>query len=418
MDYAIQKYHLWKDLVQLKKQLAKMKSEHVGFRPTEYITMIALSRQIDRQMVIQFFETVCRIVSNDIGDTPLQIGDKTVFHFLSSFIGYYFPKETNYVDPVLVRQTKMMIKCWNDMVYSDTLPTLKSVRCFVYTFQLFETLYKTWMEAEKICQIEDLSQQFWVTCGNIHLQIKDGHHTLEGLRNVKQHQKEIDGKNVDTLIEECQKTLQDWETQYETGFQELKDKFRNKAKEINGECGVKYFDSLVPIFIDPSFQEHVRSAVHQAFWDQVEADADQKNYTRLVDMLRELKIYMMACIPHRVDIHQEIDDNIDVDYWHQLVEHDAFYRDDVPKLGAYVLRKITKWIAPNKLEDVETARTLINENHKLMTQGKLTFGKYIVSLLRASFELLEDILRDSYAFKSTQEYKMLRERINEAMASR
>tara|TARA_B100001123_G_C15323964_1_gene1028895 strand:- start:2548 stop:3750 length:1203 start_codon:yes stop_codon:yes gene_type:complete len=113
----------------------------------------------------------------------------------------------------------------------------------------------------------------------------------------------------------------------------------NKVIELGGEESLEYFNSLVPVMVNEDFILNVDTIVKDAFWNKLEEDlsGENPNYLAIIPILEDTKKLFKSCIPKRMDIHQEIDEFINISHIKQMIEHDALEDDDIIDLINYIV---------------------------------------------------------------------------------
>ena len=109
---------------------------------------------------------------------------------------------------------------------------------------------------------------------------------------------------------------------------------------INNSSDCSNNDALIEEFQEESKREEAANKVNEeeddstlydiignnlrlAFWDEIEEELKAKRYNRFLFVLVEFVEKLCGLVPHREDIHREVNDSIDVALIGQMLRHDA-----------------------------------------------------------------------------------------------
>jgi hypothetical protein len=396
IDELYNKYSIGKSFNHFDDMIANAKKTRIG-EPLKSI--ITFQKHINKLMIIT-------------NNPKMNISIENINYFLSGIIIKYYPKNTNCIDDNILNKTNNMITTYLKLLTINGIKPLSLWCQFVSNYNDFVEIYKKWELAEKNTQIEELAQYFWSSVGSLSTEITYTEKQLIDIKKQKENGKiEYEGKNIDELINIIQTNLIDWKEQYQKGYNELKSKVIEMAQKLNGNDGVEYFESLVPVFVDPLFTNEIRETIHKAYWDSVEADLIEDKYDKLVGLLKEVKKYLMSCVPNRQDIHNEIDSNISVDLWSQMLEHNAYDYNDIVGLINYVYSKIIDWCPVVEKEDnIKIHNKILNDFDKVY-KGELTMGRFCCIFLKDCLQKLEGIILKSEEYKKSSEFHLIKENL-------
>ncbi len=422
-------FQIWLNNHILINNLSIMSKHQLGFKQNDFITMIMTSKQIPLAKVSEFLKTLSKLVSLYTGQkiSPNPVGIKYCINFLSAFMIYYFPDHADCNDTHIIKLAHKIATLYTKFL-NDKYPNKNDIVLFYYVTLEFNNNFIQWEHNSKIIELNSLVQLFWSACANVCQQMENAKQQIEYLQNYNDQQLELyyaenpnstlmsppikyDGTNIDTVINNAMNTYTQWNQQFESGFENLKQKVSNQAYKIYGKTGTDYIKNTIPVFIDPSFTESIRKHVYNAFWHLLENDLKQTppNYSGLINLITELKTYMMACVPNRLDIHHEINTNIDIELWKQMLNNNAFDNNTIYGVMQYVMQKIKEWSAPVYLNEIdnwsiELTKTFSNSN--ITSQETISS---VLSFLKNSFAFLEKIIIASHKFKNTNEYLLLKQ---------
>lgn len=403
---------LWGLRNRLNKQLQQLSKHQIHSLSNNYAELVKSLRLIPPDLVINFLKTLFQIIEYDSGyKINLKLTKKFMVDFLTVFPVAYFPDITKCHNKDILHLSKHILTKYVKM--TSVPPSLTDIHSMGQLIQLFIIKYRQWELESKQTDIEALAQLFWSTSAGIYQNIASGEESLQNIKNKKeQGDTHFQNIPIDTAIQNSLQVLDNWKQEFKDGFEQLKQKAILTVKSINGNDGVKYFESLVPIFIDPSFNDSVRDLVHRAFWDALESDMDQQKYDKLINLMKELKLYLMASAPNRNDIHQEIDTVIDIKLWEQMLTHNAHNIKDITNLFDYVYDKLLKWSAHQEDANILQFKKELDEKLTTITNNN-DINKIVSFFLKHSFKFLEKIIISAKQFQTTQEYQLLKNRIKE-----
>jgi hypothetical protein len=397
---------------QLRHILTQLSKFNIGFKPDEYTTMIVISRQVPLEHIINMYHYIFKLVGKTF--LNININKKNAVNFLTSFIICYFPEITECNDADVLQYSQLLVEKYNEISNDKDIITTEQLNTFAQIITTFINSYTKWEQQQKNIEIENLAQIFWSTCAHIHQNIQNADSSLQIYNKMKvDGQTHHDGKSIDDIVTQLETNLTSWKIQYQNGFDEVKSKVTVQAKIINGDCGVKYLESLVPVFIDPTFTESIKELVHTVFWDALKSDLSEEppKYDKLISLMKELKIYLMGCVPNRYDIHEEIYKTIDIELWEQMLKHGAHNADDIVNLTNYVYQKIEEWSAKQEISNLKLFREELDKQLNLISQNEITLASYVTYFLKNSFGYLEKIIISAKEFQSTDSYNLIKNNI-------
>lgn len=157
-------------------------------------------------------------------------------------------------------------------------------------------------------------------------------------------------------------------------------------QKIGGNYGIQLLNSKRPVYINV---EKFKEAATDAFWDTLKLSLEQlpRNYSRIILILKEIKHLFYALIPHRHDIHNELNEHIDTDLLLQMLENDAITFDEIFKIMTYIVELLQKLQAPS--EDKNTLEWWNNIQNLIKPDN--TYGKIMTDFFKGILERIENI---------------------------
>jgi len=120
----------------------------------------------------------------------------------------------------------------------------------------------------------------------------------------------------------------------------------NRLRVINGVKKAEDIKAALTANDETIQDDSIFKIAKKAFWDIFTEEIERNDYSRLFIILDEIKTRLKALTPNRQDIHTDIDQNIDIDLYKQMISNGAFETEDFMKLIEYLVTKIKQYIAP------------------------------------------------------------------------
>lgn len=128
---------------------------------------------------------------------------------------------------------------------------------------------------------------------------------------------------------------------------------KNKIIKLGGEEAFTEMDLHTPsqINLDQIVREVMESdegkeAMTRDYWKQFSDQLCEKNFSRLYELLEEIVTRFCAIIPNRTDIHNQIRENIDVEFIKQQIDHSVFEPSQFKNLVSYIIDKVKQFGPP------------------------------------------------------------------------
>jgi len=132
----------------------------------------------------------------------------------------------------------------------------------------------------------------------------------------------------------------------------------HRLKIINGVKQAEDIKTALTANAETIHDDSILKIVRKAFWDIFTEEIEKNDYSRLYVILDEIKSRLKTLIPNRHDIHIELDQNIDVELYKQMITNGAFETADFMKLIEYLISQIKQYIAP--VHDTEIDLWVVN----------------------------------------------------------
>lgn len=85
----------------------------------------------------------------------------------------------------------------------------------------------------------------------------------------------------------------------------------------------------------------------KSYWNNLYTDILKGDFSALLDILLEMKQMIKDLVPNRKDIHEELDESIDIPFIKQKLEHNVFDTHEFINLFCYYIRWVIKLGSPN-----------------------------------------------------------------------
>lgn len=146
-----------------------------------------------------------------------------------------------------------------------------------------------------------------------------------------------------------------------------------------------------------------------AYWDKYKEDLEKEDYDSTLKNLNDIKERICLFAPNRKDLHNAINENIDVDYIKQMIEHNAIEPQYIFKLIVYIVEKIKEFdcIANEGFHEAWKAKTCL----ALEEKGKLS--EVFPDFFKECFFRIEKIEYEIECFKKTEIYAAMKRKIEE-----
>jgi len=174
---------------------------------------------------------------------------------------------------------------------------------------------------------------------------------LETLRNQKTNTQSIFLSLFNSWKKSEYNTFIDEVFEYYVYAQKIgHDELVEKIKGISSKMG---FLEILDKKVEEMKTSIVKDVMHQAFWDMVEDDIRNKEYSTVICQLTELQNIMKEIIP--VSLHTDMYEKFNVEYIHQRILSDTFDKEYLSDLCHWIILTIKEWdsASSNKSYDQE-----------------------------------------------------------------
>ena len=149
--------------------------------------------------------------------------------------------------------------------------------------------------------------------------------------------------------------------------------------------------------------DRVRTQMRRAFFDKLGEDIRAGSFETTFDLIEEIKGRICAAVPRRDDIRIQLDENLDIAYFRQMVKHDAFEQSHIKSVMGVIIDKIKELGSEHDEPFHEIFRTQVEVR---FMRGE-TLDVILVFFFREALSRVDKLEHDIEAFKNSEMYKML-----------
>ena len=144
-------------------------------------------------------------------------------------------------------------------------------------------------------------------------------------------------------------------------------------------------------------KNQVKTQFRQAFIDllQQSLESDTPDWNWVKNLYSELRDRICNLTPRRKDRIKEIREQMDVDFFYEMVSHNAFDATSLTKLVCYIFEKIKELEAPVKNVITEAK---LDELKTLFGQEGTTLASFVPVFIMSANERLDDVYKDREIF--------------------
>jgi hypothetical protein len=140
---------------------------------------------------------------------------------------------------------------------------------------------------------------------------------------------------------------------YESNFDEITKVETIKIIEkqlIDTEKKIKSLDKTFDLKQYINLKNKVELNMNNIYWDNFKKDIEKDNYDCLLNSIKEIIKEICLLIPNRKDIHREIEEDIDIEFYENLIENRIISKKYFKKIFNWLL-KLSSPIREQELKD-------------------------------------------------------------------
>lgn len=151
-------------------------------------------------------------------------------------------------------------------------------------------------------------------------------------------------------------------------------------------------DNPPRVQINLEAKRNVVNVIHKAYWDRFQESVKEKQWDQLIGFLGEIKQLLKDLVPHRTDLHTDMDDKLDPEIIKQKLEHNVIRDEDIFNMMKYIVDWIRQFQAPEDDQDTEdwwnhlqqqTSWDIMMRDFFMITFAKLDKIKIIVENIKS-----------------------------------
>jgi len=146
----------------------------------------------------------------------------------------------------------------------------------------------------------------------------------------------------------------------------------------------------------------------RAYWSMMEKDIGNNDFRTAFAILEEISARICLLVPNRIDLHQQIAESLDIDYFKQMQSHNALTMEMVQNITNYITDKIKELGSQSDEPWNEIWREQINS--KFIKNEPLTI--ILPTFFKESLHRIDKLEYEIKMFKECEIYKIITERNN------
>ena len=301
--------------------------------------------------------------------------------FLSCFMINSFPdvmigNETE-LEQNLKKDAKQLIDLSNKIGESNSLFFMK-YNCykFMKLFDDFVKNFNTWKELDKLKIIHDLCTIYFELEADINKRKNTNNPNQQVFINDNLREQKNILKKIDKL----------------NGRDEF-DKIKNQVEQ--------YKKSIEELY------KNIGSTLHKAFWDDLKSklSVEEPDYLVILPLLDEVKTMIINCVPNHQQIHNEIDEKIDIEFLGDMIKRKVLSPDYIINLVHYVISFIKRFQSAS--DDKETLKWE-NSIKDLFANG-CKYEEFFPIFFKGVFERFDKIMKEAHFVRQTELFEQIKE---------
>ena len=143
--------------------------------------------------------------------------------------------------------------------------------------------------------------------------------------------------------------------------------------------------------------EQIKTQFYRAFDDLLtqSLSGDSPDWSWLVRLYGELRDRIFMLTPRRSDIREELEENMDVELFEQMISNGAFRAQEMWNLVTYVFELLKTREAPARNE---STTNIVQELHSIFSADGVTIATFVPIFLRKAHQKIDEIEKDKQEF--------------------
>jgi len=154
-----------------------------------------------------------------------------------------------------------------------------------------------------------------------------------------------------------------------------------------------------------------------AFWSSFSKELHNKKYATLLMILSDISHRIMGFVPHRLDLHSVIRENIDVMHLQQMLEHDAVDTTYIYTIIQYIISELKTYDCAQDEPYYEIWRCHVN---KMLEDpdSDLEMHQKLILFFREAYRRIEKIEYSIADFKASSTYQAIKDMVLQKVRER
>jgi len=165
------------------------------------------------------------------------------------------------------------------------------------------------------------------------------------------------------------------------------------SEQLNIEKNIEYMNDNIELALFRREKDNIdyyKNIDIELYWIDIRYRLSKTNPDKLVlvELLDKTKILIKNCIPNRIDLHNDIDTNIDIDFITQFMENDIIDHNFFNNTIKFIFDYIEKLQCPSEDKKLENLKKKCLEE----LNNKIFYRDFIPMFFRDIFNRLETII--------------------------
>jgi len=307
----------------------------------------------------------------------IELEEKQARYFAAGFMFYYYSNQLIQNKELEYNQTFLQHcqELCNSLKILSLNYNQENLDSFKQAFDKYCKGFVSWKEHDMFEMVQDLTKIYWELEMQIYSQKKMG--------------KEL-SPEVSKIIKQKQQTVLE------------------KIKKFGGKKGIEYFSNYTPVIFNQdsmnNIQNQIKENFDKAFWDLFEKNIEEKKYDQLLKAMIEIKLNLKSLVPNRADFHQQLDENMDIEFLKEMLQNDAVDGSYIYNMICYIVQKIKSLEAPADNQDTEKWKKSIDQ---LFTQ-RSPHHQILAKFFKKVYQKLEKITKEVKMVKNSKLFEAIK----------
>lgn len=279
---------------------------------------------------------------------------------------------------------------------------------FENEFNIFIENFEKWKHLDKEKILNDLCIVYFELEVDLHKRTNDNNNQ-NNLNNNQNHLNNNQSINNENTINKNLFNKQNDDVFINDLKREQKS-ILNKIEKMNGldyfnkvkDEKEKYESQIAKLY------ENIGKTLHLAFWDDLKHKLNKTppDYLVIVPLLIDLKNMMKACVPNRKDIHNDIENHIDIEFISDMIKNNCIDDEYILNMINFIIGYLKKF--QSKSDDKKNKKWQDKLNEQFVKGIK--YSDFFPNFFKDIFEKFENILKEAELLKSMAIYEDIKDK--------